>query len=159
MASLADKAAYAATRFSHITAKSPPSLNQFKATIRRNTHISARNQHIVWIHRNSPLAKWYKEVTQYSAPPILRNTPRSHAVIIHRMRLGYRCSWEIAERNPRECKYCEVGTSEPLLQYLLQCPQIQDIRSQQFSNISIENTIEATLAAQRLGLHILQIKI
>lgn len=88
----ADKAAYSAKRVLHIAPRIPPSLSQLKATLHRNIYISARNQHLVWIYRNSSLAKWYKEVTQCSPPPTLRNTPRSHTVIIHRLRLGYRCS-------------------------------------------------------------------
>lgn len=67
----ADKAVYAATSLSHITAKIPTSLRQLKATICRNSYISSRNQHMVWIQRNSPSAKWYKEVTQYWLTPIL----------------------------------------------------------------------------------------
>ena len=46
----------------------------------------------------------------------------------YRLRLGYRCTWEIVNQEERECNYCEQVTEEPLLHYLLECEATDDIR-------------------------------
>lgn len=130
--------------------KIPPSLGQLKATIETqqpeiNTYFGSTK---IYCQQNG-IKKSYNIHHHLSPEPLLEQ-----AIIIHRLRLGYRCSWEIAERIPRECKYCEI-TSEPLLQYLLTCPQLQ-IRPHQYTNIDIKNTAEAILVAQRLTKHLLE---
>lgn len=61
--------------------------------------------------------------------------PRSDAVIIHRLHLGYRYTWEIEFRVPKDCQHCEALIDEPLLHYLLDCPVLNRIRPPQFQDL------------------------
>ena len=60
--------------------------------------------------------------------PITKSTTRNFQTIIHRLSLGYRCTWEIVNQEERECNYCEQVTEEPLLHYLLECEATDDLR-------------------------------
>ncbi|XP_068230956.1 uncharacterized protein [Palaemon carinicauda] len=68
----------------------------------------------------------------------VRKTPRQDAVIICRLRLGYLCCWQIILDNDadpatqhrpiRPCKYCNLGTEEPLQHYLQHCQETSLLR-------------------------------
>ncbi len=40
---------------------------------------------------------------------------------IYRLRLGYRCNWEIARTSKKECTSCSRSTYHPLLHYIPEC--------------------------------------
>ena len=82
-----------------------------------------------WVQNDSRSAKWYKNVSGLDPPAIDRHTPRELAVIIHRLRLGYRANWEIITNTDRPCSHCEADTNTPLLHYLLQCTHTQTFRN------------------------------
>ena len=84
--------------------------------------------HQMWTDRNSASATWYRQATNMIPHCIDKSTTRSAAVIIHRLRLGYRCTWEIVERNERACRHCDEETNEPLLHYLLVCEHTAALR-------------------------------
>jgi len=73
---------------------------------------------------------------------------RSNATILHRLRLGYRCHWEIAERFPKECQRCHAIVEEPLLHYVLCCPVLDPIRPQQYSRLTSDTPLDPHLAAE-----------
>jgi len=92
-------------------------------------------QHQVWVQAGSPSAFWYKTSTEYESITIPMSMLRKDAVIIHRLRLGYHCSWEIDEHNPKQCNHCQSITDKPLIYYLLECDALTAIRPPDFANI------------------------
>lgn len=102
-----------------LTLHSEHSCSQFKKIIRKNIYSETIKQHLSCVGKGSTSAVWYKTVTDYRQLNVPSNMPRDYAVILHRLRLGYKCNWEIAERILRECSYCQLNTEEPLLHYLL----------------------------------------
>ena len=78
--------------------------------------------------QGSPSAKWYLLATDLIPHNVAKNTPRKEAVIIHRLRLGYKANWEIVERTNRPCNHCDEETDLPLLHYLLDCPFTASLR-------------------------------
>lgn len=93
------------------------------------------HQILPWAQAGSPSASWYKTTTEYETISIPRSMSRKDAVIVHRLWLGYRCSWEIAERTPRECVHCKEITDMPLTHYLLECDALATIRPQDYTNV------------------------
>ena len=59
---------------------------------------------------------------------ITNNTPRELAVVIHRLRLGYKANWQIVDGVNRPCKHCQVETNLSLLRYRLECPNTINLR-------------------------------
>ena len=76
----------------------------------------------------SPSANWYLQATDLIPHGVTKHTPRELAVIIHRLRLGYKANWQIVEGVERPCEYCEEDTEHPLLHYLLECPNTAQLR-------------------------------
>ena len=76
----------------------------------------------------SPSANWYILATDLKPHNITKNTPRELAVVIHRLRLGYKANWQMIQGVNLPCKYCEVETNLPLLHYLLECPNTINLR-------------------------------
>ena len=77
-----------------------------------------------WVNQNSPSARWYHMTSDLQPPPIDKYTPRSLAVIIHRLRLGYKASWEIVDGIYRPCQHCHDVLQHPLLHYLWNVPAL-----------------------------------
>ncbi|ROT82640.1 pol [Penaeus vannamei] len=98
-----------------------PSISQIKNRAKITAKQITLIQHQVWVQVGSPSATWYKTVTEYETITIPRSMSRKDAVIIHRLRLGYPCNWEIDERVPKECNYRQTVVSHPLTHYLLDC--------------------------------------
>ena len=124
----ADEAAKTALSMPGVTLTISPSVAQVKAHVRRQAWTNTLIQHQGRIIRLSPSATWYRTVTEYEPVHIPKDMPRGTATAIHRLRLGYRCLWEIRERSESECKYCEELVELPLLHYLLQCPTLPPFR-------------------------------
>ncbi|XP_068246704.1 uncharacterized protein [Palaemon carinicauda] len=77
----------------------------------------------------SMTARWYTQVTGMDPHGISRDTDRRLAVIIHRLRLGYKCSWQIVGDEERPCQHCETQPAEdPLDHYPLHCPNTTLLR-------------------------------
>jgi len=112
-----------------------PSLSTIKSLARSAAYYMTRIQHQVWVQAGSPSAFWYKTSTEYESITIPRSMSGEDAVIIHRLRLGYRCSWEIDERNPKQCNHFQSITDKPLIHYLLECDALTAIRPPDFANI------------------------
>ncbi len=53
--------------------------------------------------------------------PFKGTTTRNQQVAIHRLRLGYKCHWEIGVSKELDCPECNSSTSKPLLHYILEC--------------------------------------
>ncbi|ROT69722.1 pol [Penaeus vannamei] len=128
-----------------------PSISQIKNRAKITAKQITLIQHQVWVQAGSPSATWYKTVTEYETITIPRSMSRKDAVIIHRLRLGYPCSWEIDERVPKECNYCQTVVSHPLTHYLLDCQALYHIRHHNFSDVpnretSQRSTVAATYA-------------
>ncbi|XP_069992289.1 uncharacterized protein [Penaeus vannamei] len=103
-------------------------LNLLKRTLRKTTFAVLHIEHWAWVHAGSPSALWYKLVTDYN-PPFATATSRQSAAIFHRLRMGYRCNWEIYLRTTKACQHCDTVTNEPLLHYILDCTHIRHLRS------------------------------
>nr|XP_027208601.1 uncharacterized protein LOC113802257 [Penaeus vannamei] len=128
-----------------------PSISQIKNRAKITAKQITLIQHQVWVQAGSPSATWYKTVTEYETITIPRSMSRKDAVIIHRLRLGYPCSWEIDERVPKECNYCQTVVSYPLTHYLLDCQALYHIRPHNFRDVpnretSQRSTVAATYA-------------
>ena len=96
----------------------------------------AINENVAEIRRRifegSHTSIWYTKVTNMLRHHITKHTPRELGVIIHRIRLGYKCTWEKIEGREepvlRECKYCEEESEDQLQHYLIHCPITQELR-------------------------------
>ena len=79
---------------------------------------------------------------------------RKLAVIIHRLRLGYKATWQLIEGVARPCNHCDETPDAPLLHYLLECPQTVSLRG----NRDVPNLQdpECIPAAARLVLNIIE---
>ncbi|XP_076053528.1 uncharacterized protein LOC143032544 [Oratosquilla oratoria] len=53
---------------------------------------------------------------------------RPQEVILHRLRLGYRCFWEIAGRQ-EDCQHCGAVGANTLVHYLTTCPASAFLRA------------------------------
>ncbi|XP_064118940.1 uncharacterized protein LOC135223949 [Macrobrachium nipponense] len=105
-----------------------PALQQGKNAMKPLCKENQPKDHHEWIEKNSLSARWYKRSTDLVPPPIDRHTPRKLAVIIHRLRLGYKACLEIVENSVRPCEHCEGDTQQPLLHYLLECREMARLR-------------------------------
>ena len=107
--------------------------------------ISQIENHQMWTDKNARSATWYQQALHMNSHPIVKSTTRSLQMIIHHLRLGYKCTWEIVNPKERECKYCEQVTEEPLLHYLLECEVTDDLRRtvrKPPRNADMQNTTE-----------------
>ncbi|XP_076064444.1 uncharacterized protein LOC143038790 [Oratosquilla oratoria] len=117
----ADEMAKAARYHPHIEIKVQPSTTLIKSWARDHLQRTKVANHRRSINSASASAKWYERATKLCPHPATKIANRGLSVIIHRLRLGYKCCWEIIERQERECDHCGMNTSEPLLHYLLEC--------------------------------------
>ena len=79
--------------------------------------------------QGSPSATWYLQSTELIPHPVIKQTPRKLAVILHRLRLGYKATWQLIEAAFQPCCYCDDTPEQPLLHYLLECPQTAQLRT------------------------------
>ncbi|XP_063590519.1 uncharacterized protein LOC134767451 [Penaeus indicus] len=130
----ADKAAKDSLQQHHLKLIKP-SLSNIKSRARETTKEISKIQHQVWVQAGSPSATWYSIATDYIPITIPKSMSRRDAVIIHRLRLGYRCNWEIQFRVPKACSHCHDIVEEPLIHYILECPVLNSIRSRHLQDI------------------------
>ena len=106
-----------------------PTISQVKKsllpTIKKIMHDEIKAQ----ASSGSPSSNWYLQATELLPHPVTRGISRKLAVIIHRLRLGYKASWQTIDVAARPCNYCDESPESPLLHYLLECPQTADLRN------------------------------
>ena len=78
--------------------------------------------------QGSPSATWYLHATELAPHPVTKDMSRKLAVIIHRLRLGYKATWRMIEGVIKPCDYCDDSPDSPLLHYLLECPHTGTLR-------------------------------
>ena len=93
--------------------------------------------------QGSPSANWYIQATELIPHPVTKNTPRKMAVIIHRLRLGYKATWQMLEGINRPCNYCDEEPESPLLHYLLDCLHTVTLRGNRIPNSQNPNSSSA----------------
>ncbi|XP_076052830.1 uncharacterized protein LOC143032244 [Oratosquilla oratoria] len=75
-----------------------------------------------------PSALWYKRTSNYEKFATGMRLSRAQEVILHRLRLGYRCFWEIAGRQ-EDCQHCGAVGANTLVHYLTTCPASAFLRA------------------------------
>ena len=135
----ADRLAKQTNQIADVQINVQPSLQQLKNQTRHISKKSMTDNINFWVGHNSRSAKWYNKATKLEPPPVDKHTPRELAVIIHRLRLGYKANWQIIAGVNRPCEHCENDTNEPLLHYLLECQHTRTLRN----NISVPSDIHA----------------
>ncbi len=73
--------------------------------------------------------------------PFKGTTTRNQQVAIHRLRLGYKCHWEIGVPKELDCPECNSSTSKTLSHYILEC-----CYSHQFFGPRMDVEVEDALA-------------
>ncbi|XP_076032993.1 uncharacterized protein LOC143020456 [Oratosquilla oratoria] len=127
---LADDAAKAATRRGEITIPVTPSMTQIRSASNKRTRIMAQEEHSNLI-ATSASAKWYYLTTRYEPISFPTGAHRRVESIIHRLRLGYPCGWQVLGdnvRRDRQCRLCGEQPPQPLQHYLIECASTAPIR-------------------------------
>ena len=117
----ADALALSATQKENINVNIKQSRSQLKRIAARKLSQDF-NTFVTQASRLSHSIQWRTSSTQNLPKQLSSRLPRHIEVRIYRLRLGYRCSWEISHRSNRQCDICANDTSHPLLHYILQCP-------------------------------------
>ena len=86
------------------------------------------SHHCKWVQPESASAREYLQATKLQPHSVDNHTPRKLAVMIHRLRLGYKCCREIIEQRERNYIHCDTPTDQPLRQYLLHCTHTTALR-------------------------------
>ena len=76
-------------------------------------------------------ARWYQKTTLYDklSPPITLS--RKEEVILYRLRLGYRCFWQLGTTDDEEearCSHCAESRGHNLQHYVAECPVTRFLR-------------------------------
>ncbi|XP_068223538.1 uncharacterized protein [Palaemon carinicauda] len=125
----ADRLANNTLRCATIGVSLSKSLGQLKKLITYTCFSRVKSEVLEAARWGSMSARWYTNVTGMDPHDITRNTGRGLATVIHRLRLGYLCNWQVIGDEERPCKYCEDLTGEdPLEHYLLTCPSTTILR-------------------------------
>ena len=78
----------------------------------------------------SASARWYMDATGYQPLALTGTIPRGTEVILHRMRLGHPCAWQIIDTigfEERCCSHCSAPEAS-LLHFLLECEHTRFLR-------------------------------
>ncbi|XP_068209172.1 uncharacterized protein [Palaemon carinicauda] len=119
----ADRLANEALKCTSIGVSLSKSLKQIKNLLIQNCLSRVRSDVRDAALGGSMTARWYTQVTDMDPHDITRDTNRRIAVITHRLRLGYKCCWQIIGDEVRPCQHCEAQPAgDPLDHYLLHCP-------------------------------------
>ena len=135
---MADEMAKNSLSSTTITTHIQPSLSQYKNLTNHIPKKAILNNLNHWINQGSASSTWYKNTTKLTPPPIDRYTPRNLAVIISRLRLGYKCCWEVVQPREMQCQYCDTSPCHPLYHYLLECPTTHTFRT------NLNNLVQAS---------------
>ncbi len=118
---MADTAAAAGRRLPQVTVNPNRSRTQLKNDFKSNARLE-RTRSLTAQTPNSASLTWRRVATGNRTLTSTPAIPRSAEVAIYRLRLGYRCKWEIQETREAECPECDHPTTQPLAHYLAQCP-------------------------------------
>ncbi|XP_071528206.1 uncharacterized protein [Panulirus ornatus] len=115
----ADEAAKAATRFNNIQVHVPVSLQQMKHQLQKAARLWIKKNLLDAYNAGSMSAKWYMVATLLEPPYNDRDMSRNTLVNLHRLRLGYQCSWQRTDGVIKDCVYCQEPSTRPLEHYQL----------------------------------------
>ncbi len=118
---MADAAAAAGRHLHRVSARP----NRSKAQLKNDYAESARmtwKEDIRAMTPNSASLTWMQRATGNKPVVIPASAHRQAEVAIHRLRLGYRCKWEIGGAVEVICPECDHPTIQPLAHYLIECP-------------------------------------
>ena len=105
-----------------------PTISQIKSQLTPKLRTQIQEEIRTQARAGSFSCNWYLKATELTPHLVNKHTPRKLAVIIHRLRLGYKANWQMIDIAARECNYCNHSPDEPLLHYLLECPQTATLR-------------------------------
>ena len=151
---VADEAAKAATRSSSVHIQVPASVQQIKNHLRKTTKLHIKKSFLHALNAGSQSAKWYLAATKGEPPFADKKTPRQTQVSLHRLRLGYKCSWQMIGNDVMECTYCQEPAANPLEHYLLDCEVTQSLRNRTQISQETHTTPAATLTRKAHTDHI-----
>ncbi len=114
-----DNLAKQGTRIEEVEWNIPPSISQTKKLARKNIHSKASDIYQLE-GKLSKSITWHSTVI-LGTPKVKMEMSRIQHVAIYRLRLCYRCSWEIAKPQRMECLSCSRITYQPMLHYILEC--------------------------------------
>ena len=96
--------------------------------------LATNKQRHMWAAQRSPSARWYRDATGYKALISPFKLSRRAEVILHRMRLGYHCRWEIIEADDaHHCNLCGSPYGN-LIHYLRECTHTAFLRVRQYES-------------------------
>ena len=125
----ADELAKSTKYINQVQINIQPTTSQIKSkmapAIKKIMQEEVKNQ----AQQGSSSASWYLLSTELIPHPITKHTSRKLAVILHRLRLGYKATWQLIDAALQPCNYCDVTPDQPLLHYLLECPQTAQLRA------------------------------
>ena len=144
----ADELAKSTKYINNVQIKIQPTTSQIKSMMAPAIKTNMNDEIKHHANQGSPSANWYIQATELIPHAITKNTPRELAVVIHRLRLGYKATWQIIEGINKPCNYCDENTDLPLLHYLLECPHTATLRGNRiYPNIHDPNS---TISAAKL---------
>lgn len=119
----ADRAAATARSLPQITFPLAPSLSYIKNKASQAALSLTRLEHEAVLVQGSASASWYSTATHHKPVIQLPNTtPNTILASIRRLRLGFACYEEVANKDTQPCPHCWQATRKPLLHYILECP-------------------------------------
>lgn len=119
----ADRAAATARSLPQITFPLAPSLSYIKNKASQAALSLTRLEHEAVLVQGSASASWYSTATHHKPVIQLPNTtPNTILASIRRLRLGFACYEEVANKDTPPCPHCWQATRKPLLHYILECP-------------------------------------
>ena len=124
----ADELAKSTRHISNVQINIQPSISQIKKMIAPIIKKNMDDDIKFHANQGSPSANWYLMSTGLTPHDITKHMPRELAVIMHRLRLGYKANWQIVARVNKPCSHCDEETEHPLLHYLLDCPFTANLR-------------------------------
>lgn len=150
----ADVIARAATHIPHVTLRTPLQRSMVTGKVRASLQTCQESDYQGELRLGSPSLQWWTTATERRPTPVDKYTPRWVATIISRLRIGYKCSWEVVERSTRDCSICGADTSEALWHYLLDCPNTQVLRHGRPPIVGLTRAAAAAVTARHVVDHI-----
>ncbi len=124
--------------------------NRSRAQLKRDFSVGgdlAWRQTVTALIPTSASVAWHRATTEGKPITLGPRVPRRSEVAIYRLRLGYRCGWQIRDPNEAECPECDQNTAQPLVHYLVECPVTSPFFGDRFD---LENTNSVNLATHRV---------
>ena len=140
----ADELAKSTKYINNVQINIQPTTSQIKSMMAPAIKTNMNDEIKHHANQGSTSANWYIQATELIPHAITKNMPRQLAVVIHRLRLGYKATWQMIEGINNPCNYCDENTHLPLLHYLLECPHTATLRGNRiYPNIHDPNSTKA----------------